>query len=149
MQTIEYNRGGYPWGHGIRCKHCGHSFEEHQKPETVRNQKVLRKRFRSTFSHCLHHGYEPANLNTWGRRERTRQRIERENFQMACWEKEAQSRAAWGQYAAHVGQQNYRRELTRLEERASHSGSEGQKGKEDLSEFLENKRKSGGMLYIG
>ena len=151
MQTVQYKRGGYQQGHGIRCKHCGHSFDEHQKPENVRHPKVLRKGFRASFSRCHRYGYEPGNQKEWARRERAQKKRERIDFEMACYERQAQGRAAWGQYAAHVQQTNYTRELRELENGAARGsgGREGKEAKDRLANFLENGRKRGTTFYIG
>ena len=148
MQTLTHKRGEYPRGHRIRCKHCGHSFEEHQEPENVRHAKIVRKGSRLSFSCCQRYGYEPGNHKEWARRERAHEKRERINFEMECYERQAQERATWGQYAAHVQRTNYTRELRELEENATRSSGsrESKAAEERLASFLRRDRSA---FYIG
>ena len=151
MQIAHYKRGEYQRGHGIRCRHCGHSFDEHQKPESVRHPEVIRRGFRSSFSRCRRYGYEPANLKTWERRERTHEEKEQRDFEMQCYERQAQGRAAWGQYAAHVQHTNYHRELRGLEESVARSSGDrdGSESRERLVKLLKDRRARATVLYVG
>ncbi len=135
-----YKRGKYPRGHRVRCKHCGHSFDEHENPETVRNPSVCRKNFNLAFSRCKRYGYEPANLERWRRLEAAYQKKADEDFKMACFEQDARRRSAWGTYAAHIRTENLKEELNEEFKNKPRTG-------EAVREFIDTR--STGGLYIG
>ena len=135
-----FKRGKYPRGHQVRCKHCGHSFEEHESPEAVRNPNTCRKNFRYNFTRCKRYGYEPANAARWNRLEKSFQEEEDLNFRMACYEKDAERRAAWGAYAGHVRRENLKDELREFKENKHRT-------REEIEKFIDER--STGGLYIG
>lgn len=149
MPETRYKRGGYPRGHSIRCKYCGHLWEEHDAPTPVRNPTKVRKSFRVSFSACMRKGYAPADVKKWKRRERAFQKREREDFVMACYEQQARASSAWSAYGARVRTQNYHRTLSELQEQAAHAyGFERPKAEEKLGSFLK-KAKGSTILVIG
>ncbi len=150
MKTNSYRRGQYPRGHGIRCKHCGHSYEEHQKPDNVRHPTVFRKGFGASFSRCQRYGYEPGNREKWERRDRAYEEKERRDFEMQCYERRAQGEAAWGRYGAMMRQQSQARDRANLEQEVSRARSESERRAAEgrLGQFLRS-RQGGGMLVVG
>lgn len=143
-----YRRGQYPRGHGVGCKHCGHSYEEHRNSAIVRNPKNLRKGFGKSFSQCVRYGYEPVSLMRWARRERAFQRQERIDFEMECYEQQARASAAWGVYGGQVRAQNHARTMQSFEKRIGDgSASDRTAASRDLEKYLESRQN--GMLVVG
>lgn len=156
MNVKTYYRGHYPRGYGIKCKHCGNSYEAHHgSPGDVRNPALCLEGFTISFSECGPLGYEPQNLKEWiriayGVRELSEQERS-DRFKMEWYERQAQGEAAWGMYAAQVRTQNYRREKSELEEKVSRVSSDQERraAEERLGGFLETTRRNAGTLYIG
>lgn len=68
-----YERGAYPRGHCVPCKHCGCSSAEHALGESeVDESEVRRKGYGVSFFKC--DGYEPKNMRKWERAENAYQR---------------------------------------------------------------------------
>jgi hypothetical protein len=100
-------RGQYSRGHGVVCKHCGRSFEEHDLGAEVNNLKIRVKRYNYPLSKCRRSGYEPTNMSMWIRLERKEVSREESRWEMEMYLRDARSRSAWGQYSSAVRQDRY------------------------------------------
>lgn len=152
MQKKPYPRGRYPRGHKVRCKHCGHSFEEHQRPEMVRHPKNRWKGFRATFLKCGGHGYEPKDLQRWICLEDRYAREDQRRFEMEVRERWAQGDAAWGRYVAIGRQQNHDRDLADLQRKVASAPSYGREraiAKDELEQFLRRAQNASSFMVIG
>jgi len=67
-----YERGVYPRGHTVPCKHCGYSSAEHALGEgEIEKPEIKQKGFRVSFLKCI--GYEPKSIREWERAEKAYQ----------------------------------------------------------------------------
>lgn len=148
-RRIDYQRGKYPGGHSVRCKHCGRSFEEHSDIDLFSNAQVCRKGFPVPLIACT--GYDPGNLKKWHRFERRHQENEHWRFLESVYERRTQGEAAWGMYAAHMRVQNHNQQRAELEEKVTRAGSDSARkdAQEKLGNFLKNAQRSANTMYIG
>ena len=72
-------RGTYLNGHGVVCKHCGRSFDEHCEPDNAVDVSASVKGYGCSLKTCIALGYEPSDKEKWIQREKTLQE-EEDNF---------------------------------------------------------------------